>query len=87
MRMRAKEAFDKRRDLFTKKMHHHGKEPLGQAQNKGALPCSPSACMCLLGIKLKGGTERLCIYLWGTLADSLLRAVIEKGTELCPLVC
>ena len=72
---------------FHKKMHHHGKEPLGQAQNKGALPCSTSACMCLLGIKLKGGTERLCIYLWGTLADSLLRAVIEKGTELRPLVC
>ena len=29
----------------------------------------------------------LCIYLWGTLANSLLRAVIEKGAELCPLVC
>ena len=29
----------------------------------------------------------LCIYLWGTLADSLLRAVIEKETELRPLVC
>ena len=57
--MRAKEAFDKRRDLF-RKMHPHGKEALGQAQNKGALPCSTSASMCLLGVKLKGGTEREC---------------------------
>ena len=30
---------------------------------------------------------QLCIYLWGTLANSLLRAVIEKGAELRPLVC
>ena len=46
--------------IFSQKMHHHGKEALGQAQNKGALPCSTSASMCLLGVKLKGGTEREC---------------------------
>ena len=40
----------------------------------------------VVDLKHKEGLD-LCIYLWGTLANSLLRAVIEKGAELRPLVC